>query len=266
MRFRLPVAGGRPVATEAMAGRLAWITGASSGLGRALALRLARDGWRVAVSARRSDALRDLAATAPDRIHAFPLDVTRAEEASATVAGILRTLGPIDLAVLNAGTYEADGVAEFSAAHLARIVGLNLLGSGNCLEPLLAHFRQRGRGHVALVASLTGYRGLPRAASYGASKAALINLAESLHSEARGLGIKVQVVNPGFVKTPLTADNDFPMPFLMEAEDAADAFYRGLMSERFEITFPRRFAAILKLARVLPYGLYFRLVHKVTGL
>lgn len=247
-----------------MAERLAWVTGASSGLGHAFAGKLAREGWRVVASARRAEALQALAGTS-DRIHALPLDITAGEEVAHAVAAIIETHGPIDLAVLNAGTYEADGIGDFSAAHLTRIVGLNLLGTGNCLEPLLAHFRERRGGHVALVASLSGYRGLPQAASYGASKAGLINLAESLRSEAGPLGIKVQVVNPGFVKTPLTDANDYPMPFLMPVEDAAAALYRGLMSDRFEVTFPWRFAALLKLARLLPDGLYFPLVSRVTG-
>jgi NAD(P)-dependent dehydrogenase (short-subunit alcohol dehydrogenase family) len=249
-----------------MTSRLAWVTGASSGLGRALVLRLAAEGWRVVVSARREEELRDLAGEAAGEIHVYPLDVTDRAACAETIAAIVRDCGPIDLAVLNAGTYEPDGIGDFSAEQLARTVGLNLLGAGNCLAPLLTHYRERGKGHVALVASLSGYRGLPRAASYGASKAGLINLAESLRTQAAGFNIKVQVINPGFVKTPLTDRNEHPMPFLMEVDDAAAALYRGLMHGGFEITFPRRFAAFLKLARVLPYGSYFPLVSRVTGL
>lgn len=252
--------------TEAKRRRTAWITGASSGLGRALAVHMARDGWDVLVSARNAGALADLAAQSPGRIHPFPLDITDRQAVAKTVSEMVTHHGDIDVAVLNAGTYEPDGAAEFSAQRLADIVGLNLLGTGNCLEPLLAHFRERRRGHVAMVGSLSGYRGLPRAASYGASKAGLIALAESLRAEAQPLGLKVQVVNPGFVETPLTARNDYPMPFLMPVDAAAAALYRGLMGNSFEIVFPRRFAAILKLARMLPYALYFPLVRRVTGL
>lgn len=252
--------------TEAKPRRTAWITGASSGLGRALAVHMARDGWDVLVSARNAGALADLAVQSRGRIHPFPLDITDRQAVAKTVSEMVTHHGGIDVAVLNAGTYEPDGAAEFSAERLADIVGLNLLGTGNCLEPLLAHFRARRGGHVAMVGSLSGYRGLPRAASYGASKAGLIALAESLRAEAQPLGLKVQVVNPGFVETPLTARNDYPMPFLMPVDAAAAALYRGLMGNSFEIVFPRRFAAILKLARMLPYALYFPLVRRVTGL
>lgn len=251
--------------TEAPDQGRVWITGSSSGLGRALALHMARQGWEVIASARSADALDRLAAEVPGRIHPAPLDITDRQAVSTAVADILAQHGTIDLAVLNAGTYEPDGIEGFTAERLAQIVGLNLIGTGNCLEPLLAHFRERGAGHVALVASLSGYRGLPQAASYGASKAGLICLAESLRAEAHNVGIKVQVINPGFVETPLTARNDYAMPFLMPVEAAVAALYRGLMGSSFEIVFPRRLAAILKLARMMPYRLYFPLVHRVTG-
>lgn len=252
--------------TEHVVSKTAWVTGASSGLGRALAVRLANENWQVFVSARRGEKLDELAAECPaGRIHPVAVDVTDRKAVARTVAGMIERRGHLDLAVLNAGTYEADGIETLSAETLERTIGLNLLGTVNCLDPVLNHFRERRSGHVALVASLSGYRGLPQAAGYGASKAALICLAESLHAEAHRVGIKVQVINPGFVKTPLTDRNDYPMPFLMPVDEAADALYRGLMSDRFEIVFPRRFAAILKLARMLPYGLYFPLVRRVTG-
>ena len=249
-----------------MSGRLAWITGASSGLGRALSRQLIKDGWRVAASARRDRELETLSEETGGRAMAFPLDITDRHAVERAVENIVERCGPIDLAVLNAGTYFPDGSDDFSAEGLARTVGLNLIGAGNCLDPLLRHYRARNCGHVALVASLSGYRGLPRAASYGASKAGLINLAESLRTQAPALGIKVQLINPGFVRTPLTDKNDHPMPFLISAEQAALAICQGLHSNQFEIAFPWRFAAILKLARLLPDRPYFALVHKVTGL
>lgn len=245
----------------------AWVTGASSGIGRALALRLASDGWTVIATARRGEALADLAAdpAAQGRIHAVPGDVTDPAAMADLVARVEAVQGRIALAVLNAGTYAPDGIDDFDPARFRRVVDINLLGAGNCLGPLLPGWRARRLGHLALVASVTGYRGLPRALSYSASKAALIALGESLRFDFQPAGLKVQVINPGFVRTPLTDKNDFPMPFLMEVDAAVERIVRGLASDRFEIAFPRRFAWMLKALRCLPYRLYFPLVSRSTG-
>ena len=244
---------------------VAWITGASSGIGEALARRLARDGQRVAVSARGATALEALAATDPAHIVPMALDVTDAAACAAAVAEIETRCGAIDLAVLNAGTHHPMSADDFSAATLRRLLEINLLGVAHCLEPLLARMAARRRGHIALVASVAGYGGLPTAAAYGPTKAALINMAESLKRDCDRLGIKLQLVDPGFVKTPLTDRNDFPMPFLMPVEDAVDALIAGLATQRFEIVFPRRFALLLKLLNMLPYDAYFALVRRMTG-
>ena len=242
-----------------------WITGASSGIGEALALRLARDGRDVAVSARNADALAALTRRATASMHAFPLDVTDATACARIVDAIEAAHGEIDLAILNAGTHEPMSADDFSLAIARRLVEVNLMGAINCLAPLLERMRARGRGQIAVVASVAGYGGLPTAAAYGATKAALINMIESLKPDCDRLGIKLQLVNPGFVKTPLTDKNDFPMPFLLPVEKAVDAFVAGLASDRFEITFPRRFALLLKLLNALPYGAYFKLVRRSTG-
>lgn len=235
-----------------------WITGASSGLGRALALRMARAGHVVAASARQADALKELADEARPfcgSIRPYPVDTTDLNAVRATVAEITRALGPIEIAVLNAGTHDPMLAEEIGAERARRLIDVNLVGTINCLDPVLPSMIERGRGHIAIVASLAGYFGLPTSAVYGATKAGLINMAEALQPDLARHGIKTQIVNPGFVKTPLTAGNAFPMPFLMEVEDAADAFYRGLALNRFEITFPRRFSLILRLLQYLPYRL-----------
>lgn len=237
-----------------------WITGASSGIGRALALRLARDGRTVIASARSADALAVLARE-NGNIKAWPLDVTDAAACEEAVAGIEAAHGAIALAVLNAGTHKSTPAADLRAADIRALVDINLMGTVNALAPLLARRAQQ----IAVVASVAGYSGLPTAAGYGATKAALINMCEALKPECDALGIKLQLVNPGFVKTPLTDKNDFPMPFIMEVDDAVDAMVRGLASDRFEIVFPKRFALILKFLRLLPYGLYFPLIRKTTG-
>ncbi len=243
-----------------------WITGASSGIGRALALRLAQDSRRVVASARSADALAALAREMPGRIVGWPLDVTDAAAVAAAVPAIEATHGPVELAVLNAGTHRPTPAADFRAATVRDLVAVNLMGVVHALDPVLAAMRDRRTGQIAVVASAAGYRGLPTAAGYGATKAALINLCEALKPECDALGIKLQLVNQGFVETPLTDRNPFPMPFLMPLDAAVDRLVAGLAGAAFEIAFPRRFALILKLLRLLPYRLYFPLVRRTTGL
>jgi short-subunit dehydrogenase len=240
----------------------AWITGASSGLGRALARRMAADGWRIAASARGAEALADLAASAVDL--AYPLDVTDPAAVTDALISIEQDLGPIGQAVLNAGTHKPVRAATFAAADFRELTELNLMGTIHCMEALLPGMIARRGGGIAVVASVAGYRGLPTSAAYGMTKAGLINMAEALKPELDRYGVHLQLVNPGFVRTPLTDKNPFPMPFLMEVEDAAEAFYRGLRSERFEIVFPRRLAYLLKLLRCLPASLAFAVTRRLV--
>jgi short-subunit dehydrogenase len=249
--------------------KTAWITGASSGIGRALALALAREGVAVAASARSREALESLAAEAGNgaaRILPTPLDVADRDAVKAAAEAAIRVLrGPPDLAVLNAGTYLPMAAAEFDAARFRAQVEVNLMGTVHMLEALLPAYLAARKGHVVVVSSVAGYRGLPTSAAYGATKAALNNLAESLKYDLDRAGVKLQLVNPGFVKTPLTDRNDFKMPFLMPVEKAVARMIAGLQTNRFEITFPRRFTWQLKLLRVLPYRLYFAITRRRTG-
>lgn len=263
-----------------VAGKIVWITGAGSGLGRALAVRAAARGATVAASARTVAALESLARETGGRVVPFPLDVADRDATARTVAAIESELGPVATAVLNAGTHIPMGLRDFNADAAGRLIAVNYMGVVHGLEALLPRMLARGAagketagkegnkpvGRIAVVASVAGYRGLPTAAAYGPTKAALINLCESLHTECRRAGIVLQVVNPGFVDTPLTARNPFPMPDLMTADAAAECMWRGLESDRFEIAFPPRFVAALKLARLLPHRLYFALTRKITGL
>jgi short-subunit dehydrogenase len=242
-----------------------WITGASSGIGRELALHYARLGATVAASARRREELGALAALAPGHIHAFPLDVTDAAAMTAAVAAIEAAIGPIDLAIFGAGTFTPVEVDGFDAALFRGHVEINYMGVVNGIAALLPRLLARGCGHFAVIASVAGYRGLPTAAAYGPTKAALINLCEALKPDLDQRGIGISIVNPGFVRTAMTETNRFAMPFLMEPEDAARRIAAGLAAGRFEVAFPRRFVFMLKLARLLPYGLYFRLVRRATG-
>ncbi len=244
--------------TRSLPWKTVWITGASTGIGREIALQLAAAGVTVAASARSADKLQALGAG----IRAYPLDVTDRQAVSATVDRIEREVGPIDLAILAAGTYSPVDVAKFDAEIFEKAMAVNYMGVIQGLSALLPVMQQRRLGHVAWIASVAGYSGLPKAGAYGPSKAALINLAESLKPELERQGITVSVINPGFVETPLTQQNDFTMPFLMKAPDAARRTIAGLAEGRFEIAFPTRFVAILKFARVLPYWLYFSLIRR----
>ncbi|WP_428247121.1 SDR family NAD(P)-dependent oxidoreductase [Ferrovibrio sp.] len=244
-----------------------WITGAGSGLGRALAQRYLAAGGAVAGTSRRTETLSNLALAAagqPGCFHVQAGDLTKAGCADTLVDAIERTAGPIRLAVLNAGTHIPDSAEQFSAATVASLLETNVMSVAYCLEALLPRMLSRGQGQIAINASLAGYRGLPRAAAYGASKAALINMAESLRIELEPRGVTMRLINPGFVRTPLTDRNDFPMPFLMEVETAAEQLYQALEhGSAFEIVFPRRFACILKVLRLLPYALYLPLMRKL---
>ncbi|WP_420405340.1 SDR family NAD(P)-dependent oxidoreductase [Nisaea sp.] len=245
--------------------RCVWITGASSGIGLALAERMMRDGWIVAGSARSAEALTELENRHPECFFGYPLDVTDETAAKVVVARIREERGGLDMAVLAAGTHLPVELEDLETNKFRTLVGVNLLGVVHCLAAVVPGFVAARQGHVAVVSSVAGYGGLPTAAAYGATKAALNNMTAAFKLDLDRYGVKIQLVCPGFVRTPLTDRNPFPMPFLMEPEDAAEAFYRGLQSGRFEITFPRRFAIILKLLNALPYSVYFRLMKRGTG-
>lgn len=252
----------RPMDTQKRG--LAWITGGGTGIGRALAASLAKDGWQVVVSGRRAGPLAETAAAASG-IHAWPLDVTDPAAVRAAVPAIETRHGPIALAVLNAGMFQPVKLDNFKSETFAEHMQVNFLGVVNCMEALIPAMRARQAGHLVLVASVAGYRGLPLASAYGPTKAALINLAESLKSMLARAGIRISVCNPGFVDTPMTEANAFPMPFLMKVEDAAEALKRGIYKGKFEIAFPTRFVLMLKLLRALPYSIYFPLMRRMTG-
>lgn len=233
-----------------------WISGASTGIGRELALKLARGGARVAVSARSRDKLEELARLAPG-IYVAPLDVTDAAASARAFAEIEAAIGPLDLIILNAGVWHPMGASGFDARKSANSMAVNYQGIANALEVVMPAMIARGRGHIAMTSSVAGYRGMPKAAAYAPSKAAVISLAETLAPELRRKGVTLSVINPGFVDTPMTEVNDFPMPFMMPPDAAAEAIIQGLKKKRFEIAFPWQMVALLKTARILPYPLYF---------
>lgn len=243
---------------------VAWVTGASAGIGRGVALELARRGWRVYATARRTHELETLAEAAKGfagTIVAAPGDVVDRQGVAAVVAHI-EAQAPIALAFLNAGGSFSDAPDDFGGDGFARTFALNVSGVANALNPALNAMRARGRGQIAVTGSLAGYGPLPSADAYAPTKAAVIALTASLRFRAARRGVTVQIVNPGFVKTPLTADVDFPMPFLMECDEACRRICDGFERGGFEIRFPRRLAWPMRALNLLPWSAYFWLIGR----
>jgi short-subunit dehydrogenase len=237
-----------------LAGSVIWITGASSGIGAATARELARRGATVVATARSADALDELARSQPG-IEARPGDITDPEGIAALVAGIEADHGRIDVALLNAGTYRPVLPEDFGVDVFRSHVEVNVMGTVACIAAVLPGMRRRGAGRVAVVASVTGFAALPMASAYGATKAFLISMADSLRADLAGerSGVRVSVVAPGFVTTGLTEQNDFDMPFVIEPQEAARAIADGLEAGDDEIAFPRRMSFAMKLiGRWLP--------------
>ncbi len=244
-------------------GRRIWVTGASSGIGAALATELADRGASVAISARRKDRLDEVS---QGRMTVVPLDVTEHEAVLAAGQAVRGALGEIDMVVFNAGAWGQTDVQAWDAAAFRRQVEVNLLGTSSGLSAVLPRMLERRAGTIVIVASVAGYRGIPGSEAYGATKAALLNLAESLRADLAPAGITVQWVSPGFVRTEMTKVNTFPMPFIIEVDAAARAIADGLESTRPEIVFPLRMAASMKLARLVPQRLWTRVWQRQSRL
>jgi len=241
-----------------------WIVGASSGIGAALARALLARGARVALSARRSDELAKLAQGAEEAM-VLPLDLGDTAAFTSALQRLERDWGGIDLAVFCAGTWTPMAATRLDGAAISRTLAINLQAPMAACAALVPRLLAQGRGAIAFVSSVSGYRGLPLAAAYGASKAGLSHFAETLHLELAPRGISVFLINPGFVATPMTAANAFRMPALITPEEAAAEIVAGLARPGFEIHFPRRFTLWLKLLRLLPYRAYFPLARRLTA-
>lgn len=242
---------------------VAWIIGGGSGIGAAVTTLLAERGWTVAISGRRVEKLEAVAKASP-AIRPYALDVTDGDAVAATVATIAKDLGRIDLFIFGAAAWQPMKVGDYDFAKFASIVDTNYLGVLRVANPLLAQMDKQGGGQFAVIASVAGYFGLPRSAAYSSTKAGLINLLETMRTELAPRHIKVRMIAPGFVKSELTDKNDFPMPFLMETDDAARRIVDGLtQSDRFEIAFPKRMVWLMKTVRWLPYPVFFWLTAKM---
>ncbi len=232
-----------------LTGTVAWVVGASSGIGAAVARELARRGCAVAISARRGEQLRDVSG---GQMLVVPLDVTDAASVATAAARVTEELGPIDLAVLSAGYWKQMDPAHWDTAVFDEHLRVNLTGMSNSIAAVLPGMLRRHHGVIAGIASVAGYRGLAGAEAYGATKAAQINLLESLRIHVARTGVHVTTICPGFVRTDLTAGNPFPMPFIIDAGQAAQSICDGLERDHAEIVFPTRMALLMKAARLVP--------------
>jgi short-subunit dehydrogenase len=238
-----------------LAGTTVWLTGASSGIGEALATELAARGCRLALTARRAERLEEIRARLAAngaQVMALPGDTTDRDRMLELGRMLEEQLGPLDIALLNAGTYEPVTPDTFTADVFRRHVDVNVMGTVHCIEAVMPGMRRRRAGRIAVVASVTGFAALPRAAAYGATKAFLISMCDSLRAHLAADGVEVTVVNPGFVRTPLTEQNEFEMPFVIEAAQAARTIADGLERGKPEISFPWRMAVVMKTLGALP--------------
>ena len=236
-----------------LAGKVTWVVGASSGIGAAVARELARRGATVAISARRREQLEKVS---DGDMLVVPADVTDAASLGAAAVEVRDRLGPIDLVVLSAGYWQQMDVDAWDTDVFDRHLQVNLVGMSNAIAAVLPEMLQRRSGVIAGISSVAGYRGLSGSEAYGATKAGQINLLESLRVHVAPRGVHVVTICPGFVRTDLTAGNDFPMPFMIEASQAGIAICNGLERERSEIVFPLRMAALMKVARLVPVSLW----------
>jgi NAD(P)-dependent dehydrogenase (short-subunit alcohol dehydrogenase family) len=242
-----------------------WLIGASSGIGRATAALLHAQGARVVVSARNAQALAAFERENPGAL-GVALDVTQAASVAAAAQKVMAHLEGLDLVLYAAGHYRAMRATAFDLQDALQHQHVNYVGALHMLDAVLPILIQQKRGHLSVISSVAGFRGLPNSLAYGPTKAALINLAQTLYLDLQPLGLGVSVINPGFVETPLTAQNEFPMPGLMTAQAAAESILKGWAAGRFEIHFPKRLTLSLKLLSHLNDGLYFKLVRRLTGL
>jgi len=242
--------------------KIIWITGASSGIGKALAIKFAENGWIVAASARRENLLNELKQI-NQNIYPFPLDVTEIENCKTVAKKILEQFENIDICVFGTGMHDPKSEKTFNLKKIREIMEVNYFGTMNSINSIYEYFSEKKSGQISIISSVAGYRGLPAAGAYCASKAALTSFAESLNFDMLKKNVRVSLISPGFIKTPMTDQNDFPMPMIKSPEFAANEIYKGLtIKKTFEIHFPKAFTYFLKFLQILPSSIYFKLVAK----
>ena len=239
-----------------------WITGASSGIGKALAIKFAQEGWKVAISARRENLLEEISRS-QNNIDYFPLDVTDSEKCKKVFNDVKKKLGDINISVFCTGIHDPKSEKKLNLEKVRKIMEVNFFGTVNSINAVYDYYNNKKSGQISIVSSVAGYRGLPAAGAYCASKSALSSFAESLYFDLKRNNVRVSLVSPGFIKTPMTDQNDFPMPMIKSPEFAAEQMFKGLTKGRsFEIHFPKTFTSLMKVLKVIPNGLYFKVVEK----
>jgi len=238
-----------------------WITGASSGIGEASARKFAKEGWKVIISARRVELLEKL--STDENIFSYPLDVTDSVKAKEVFKKIIEDHGQVDLCIFSSGTYERKSEKELDVQNIRHVIEVNFLGVINCVSAVEKYYKDKNNGHIAIVSSPVGYRGLPKSSGYTPSKAALNNFTQGIYFDFKKFNVKVSLITPGFIKTALTDKNEFKMPFLKSTDYAAEEIYNGLIKKNsFEIIFPLPIKIIYKLIQILPNKLYNYLISK----
>ena len=238
-----------------------WITGASSGIGKALAIKFANEGWKVAASARRENLLKELNQE-NENIHPFPLDVTNIDQCKTVFENIVEKFKNIEISIFGTGIHDPKSEKKFNLDKIRKIMEVNYFGTMNSINAVYDYYNNKKSGQISIISSVAGYRGLPAAGAYCASKSALTSFTETLQFEMKRKNVRVSLVSPGFIKTPMTDQNDFPMPMIKSPEFAAEQIYIGLIKKKgFEIHFPKAFTYFLKFLRILPNSIYFKLVE-----
>ena len=241
-----------------------WITGGSTGIGKALAIKFANEGWNVAISARREQLLEEIS-NKYENISSFPLDVTNKSNCKEVFNQIKNKFQNIDICFFSTGTWDPKKEKDIDVEQIENVFKVNFFGTLNSIKAVEEYFKNKKHGTITIVSSIAGYRGLPNSTGYGPSKSALNNLAESLYFDFGRSNVRVCLVSPGFIKTPMTDKNDFKMPFLKTPEYAAEKIYDGLVNKNsFEIHFPKSLTLILKTLSFLPNKIYFGLIGKLT--
>ena len=243
-----------------MTNKVIWITGASSGIGKALAIKFSNEGWQVAASARRENLLKELNKKYPN-IHSFSLDVTDSEKCKTVSVEILNKLKNIEICVFCAGIHDPQSEKKFSLDTIRQIMETNFFGTINSINSIIDYYKEKKSGQISIVSSVAGYRGLPAAGAYCASKSALSSFAESLYFDMKRFNVRVSLINPGFIKTPMTDQNDFKMPMIKSPEFAAEQIYIGLTKKKsFEIHFPKSLTYMMKFIKILPNWIYLKFI------
>ena len=241
-----------------------WITGASSGIGKAVAEKFAKENWRVAISARRTEILDEIAKN--ENIFAYPMNVTDTKKTQETFDKILKDFGNIDLCIFSSGTYERKSEKGINVENIKNVMEVNFLGVVSCVKAVEEYFKSKKNGHLAIVSSPVGYRGLPKSSGYTPSKASLNNFTQGIYFDFKKFNIRVTLISPGFIKTALTDKNEFKMPFLKDTSYAAEKIYNGLVNKKsFEIIFPPQIAFIYKIFQILPNKVYNYLISKFVN-